>query len=78
MNEKHNVFTLCSALIFSGAIVAVFYLTIPRLDQYLKNRAVDECSGVSRYERTISDEGVHVFSPDNTVYKACLKDKGYK
>ncbi|MDO8497528.1 MAG: hypothetical protein Q7S61_03210 [bacterium] len=71
-----NITKIITTSILGVAFVLAVWLGVSRVDQYLKQNAVDECAKVSRYEKTITAENVKLYYPLADVYKNCLKDKG--
>lgn len=67
-------FTVLAIIVI--AFIAI-YLSLIRVDKYLRIKAVDDCGKISRYEASNKDDGTKVWFPENTIYKNCLKDKGY-
>ena len=62
------------------AIIFLFvalFLTLNRVDRYMKQTAIDTCSKTSRYEAKIDGGKATASYPIEDVYKKCLKDKGY-
>lgn len=64
------------AVVIAVALVVVAWLLLPRIDQYLRIVAVDDCGKVAKYE-TRPDVNTVVTYPLGDEYKKCMKDKGY-
>lgn len=64
-------------IIVLGTAFYVFTLTLSRVDEYLKMKALDDCSKSVRYEKTVPAENVKVTIPVQDLYEKCVKDKGY-
>ena len=59
-------------------LAIVFFMVINgKAANYLKERAIDNCSRISTYE-VIDPTGAKVVYPVVDVYKKCLRDKGYE
>lgn len=56
------------------ALLVALSLILSRVDFFLKNRAVNDCSEMSRFEKT--DRGTKIAYPLQDLYKECLKQKG--
>lgn len=63
-------------VIFGILMFVAVFMSLQRVDKYLKVKAIDDCGQVARYEYNGSD-GSRSISPNDDVYKACMKDKGY-
>ena len=63
-------------VVFGIFLIISVYMTLQRVDKYIKVKAIDDCGRIARYEFTGSD-GVKTYSPMEEVYKKCLSDKGY-
>lgn len=50
------------------------FLVLMRVDTFLKQKAIDECGKLSKYETT--DKNAKVSYPVIDFYNSCLKDKG--
>ncbi len=57
-------------------IITLFF-TVTRVDTFLKNQAVNDCSHVSVYEYTNESKTTRTVTSIADVYKDCLKEKGY-
>lgn len=62
--------------LFLGAIVLFGYLLILRIDTFLKDRAIDECAKISKFEKNLPDENAKVSYPVIDIFNDCLKRKG--
>lgn len=58
-------------------LIISLILILQHVDKYLRIKAVDDCTKISRYEKQLPEENAKVFYPLTDIYKACLKDKGY-
>jgi hypothetical protein len=67
-----------SALIVCITIIISLLITLPRVDSYLRNQAVDQCEKNSRYEKTIAADSARLITTVNETYNICLRNKGYK
>lgn len=68
----HQVVNLIKyILLFIG-----LFLILIRVDTYLRQKAIDECGKLSRYETT--DKNAKVSYPVIDFYNSCLSDKGIK
>lgn len=56
--------------------VALF-LSLRRVDTYLKLKAIDDCMQASSFEQTVEKDNTVVSYPVTDMYKKCLQDKGY-
>ncbi len=65
-----------SGILIAIAMVVVAWMILPRLDQYLRITALNDCGKVAKYE-TRPDINTLVTYPLGDMYKSCLKDKGY-
>ena len=66
-----------TGLVLLGILIfASVFMSLQRVDKYLKVKAIDDCGKVSRYEFNGSD-GTRSQTPIEEIYKACLKEKGY-
>ena len=52
-------------------------LLLPRIDSYLRLKAVDDCAKISHFKKQIPEEQTEVYYPLEDAYQKCLKDKGY-
>lgn len=55
-------------------LLVVLSLILSRIDLFLKNKAINDCSKISRFEKT--DGGTKIAYPLQDLYKECLKQKG--
>jgi hypothetical protein len=69
--------TFINRVILVVTILIIVYLTLLRVDKFLKIKAIDDCGKISKYEKTIPEENAKVSYPVLDQYKSCLKDKGY-
>ncbi|GIV44981.1 MAG: hypothetical protein KatS3mg035_2104 [Bacteroidia bacterium] len=58
-------------------LFVAFYLGLMRVDAYLRNRAVDECGKISKFEKKDTTQSAIISYPVADVYQDCLKRKGY-
>lgn len=78
--ETRNPETLAKTANMMLVIIFLFvalFLTLNRVDRYMKQNAIDMCSKSSRYEAKVEDGKATASYPITDVYKKCLKDKGY-
>lgn len=66
---------LLAAMIVASIFVA-FYLTITRVDSYIREKGIDNCAHISTYTITVPDDNAVVLYPVVDVYSQCLRDKG--
>lgn len=71
--SKLNIFGF---IILAAAFLAGVFLSLNRVDSFLKLKAMGDCALASRYEDT-PKEGVKVSYPVEEMYKNCLREKGY-
>jgi hypothetical protein len=57
-------------------LAGIAYLGLLRVDTYLKDKAIDECSRLGTYQKRLDKESATVTYPLEDVYQKCLKDKG--
>lgn len=76
-NEANAVSATVPALIIGIVIVVVSLLSLGKVDNYLHQKAVNECAQTARYERVDAKSGIKAVYPIPDQYKTCLKDKGY-
>lgn len=76
-NNTTPMYNKVNGVIAAIVIMIFAYLSLMRIDKFLKIKAVDDCANASRYERTIPAEQAKVTAPVMDQYKSCLKDKGY-
>lgn len=65
------VIVMAIILLFVG-----FYLTLMRVDTYLRNLAIDQCAALSQYEKNDKAQSAIISYPIQDVYENCLKRKG--
>ncbi|QQS43313.1 hypothetical protein IPM65_04075 [Candidatus Roizmanbacteria bacterium] len=68
----------------SVAIVVIAFLSLGRVDQWLKNMAIADCAELGTFttvNQGASGDGQTFTTtstePIRTVYKTCIEDKGY-
>jgi len=73
--DKLNIQTVIKVI---GYIVLffAFYLVLMRVDTYLRQKAIDDCAKISRYET--SEKTASFSYPVLDIYNKCLVDKGVK
>ena len=64
-------------VVFGVLIFVSVFMSLQKVETYLKYKAIDDCARISRYEASVADGG-KVSYPLDDVYKACLKEKGVK
>lgn len=71
---------IASAVKLVGFILLsiILYLALLRVDIYLKDKAINDCGQISRFEKRISDQNITVYYPEPDVYKQCLNRIGVK
>lgn len=65
------VIVMAIILLFVG-----FYLTLMRVDTYLRNSAIDHCAALSTYEKNDKAQSAIISYPIQDVYENCLTRKG--
>lgn len=79
MNTQYNpevvARTANTVLVLVFLSVALF-LSMSRVDSFVKNRSIHECALISRFEQTDEKNNTKVSYPVSDIYKQCLKDKG--
>lgn len=65
------VILMAIVLLFVG-----FYLTLMRVDTYLRNSAIDQCAAQSKFEKNDKAQSAVIAYPIQDVYENCLKRKG--
>lgn len=64
--------------VVSLLVVAItLFFASSHISAYLKERAIDNCARISRYQTQLTDQNATVWYPIVDVYKQCLRDKGY-
>lgn len=58
------------------ALFVAFYLSLTRVDTYLRYSAVDACAKQSTYTKHDKKQSADISYPIQDVYQACLKKKG--
>ena len=72
--KTNEVSPVLAATIVGVILVFVaFYLSLIRVDTFLRNSAIDNCALSARFER--KDGSATVVYPIDSFYKACLKQK---
>lgn len=76
MNTDNNMALSAVLMLFAVIIGIIGFLALMRVDQYLLNSAVDECSKIS-FDNVKMADGRIVQYPVTDVVKECLRIKGY-
>lgn len=63
-------------IVFGIFMLVAVFLSLQRVDSFLKIKAIDDCGKISRYEANLDEVNARVTYPLDDIYKACLKDKG--
>lgn len=63
-------------VIFGIILFASVFMSLQRVDKFIKIKAIDDCGKVARYEFTGGD-GSRSMTPVDDIYKECLKQKGF-
>lgn len=74
MNSQDNIFQKATALVIVVLIFIAFYLTLSRVDSFIRNQAIDECAKFGRQEQVT--DGLKVSYPLADIYETCLERKG--
>lgn len=72
-----NIATTIRFIVAMIALVVVVLIANMQVGSYLKERAIDNCARISRYQTTLADQNATVWYPIDDIYKQCLRDKGY-
>lgn len=72
-----NVATTIRFIIAMLTVIVVVFIANMQIGSYLKERAIDNCGRISRYQTTLADQNATVWYPIEDIYKQCLRDKGY-
>lgn len=75
-SQTKTIDKILTAIIFSAAFLVAIYLTLGKLEKYLKIKAMHQCAQIASVSYT-NDEGATVTEPYKPVYESCLKMKGY-
>ncbi len=80
-----KVLSSIGLIALSIAIVVIAFLSLGRVDQWLKNTAIAECAQLGTFSTVTqgtAGEGQSFTTTSNepirSIYKACIEDKGYK
>jgi hypothetical protein len=68
--------TIRFALGCAVALVVAFF-ALNQASNAIRERAVDNCARISRYQLQNPTDGTTVWYPIDEIYKKCLNDKGY-
>lgn len=63
-------------VVFGILIFVSVFMSLQKVETYLRYKAIDDCGKIARYEATLPDENARVLYPLDDIYKSCLKDKG--
>lgn len=74
---KNIVIKIIILIVFIGTTIVLFNSALERVDQYLKIKALDDCSKSVRYERVVTEENVKINTPVQDLYQQCVTEKGY-
>jgi len=74
---NNNFIRIIIVIAVLGTAIFLFNLGIGRVDQFLKMKAIDDCSKSVRYEKTVPTENVKLIIPVQDLYEKCVKEKGY-
>ena len=58
-------------------VAAIAFLAYNQASNAIRERAVDNCARISRYQLQNPTDGTTVWYPIDEIYKKCLTDKGY-
>lgn len=72
-----NVATTIRFVITMIGMIIVVLIANMQIGSYLKERAIDNCGRISRYQTVLPDQNATVWYPIEDMYKQCLRDKGY-
>lgn len=77
-DSNMNPYIQIARIIGMGLIFTAFWLSLLRLDQYLRVKAQVECSKLSHTEQTVNNGASKVTYPLPDFYNKCLERSGIK
>jgi hypothetical protein len=66
--EKFNA--IIAALILAATALVIFFILIPKVDRFLNIKAIEVCSGASRYTQNTDETSAQY--PVSNLYEECL------
>lgn len=72
-----NLAKTANVMIFVIFLFVALFLSLGRIDRAQRERALDNCARISRFEAQIDGGKSKATYPIADVYAKCVKDKGY-